>query len=132
VKEKGQTKENQSPGNLGVTGEYSLNSCGLPEKNLFRLRHKVSALIPASGYRNYSNGTLNNVGQNGYCWSSSAYSGTNGFNLGFNSSNVYPANNNNRQNGFPVRCVQNLTLTFNQSVKKVSAGMCPGRFLYGF
>ncbi|MDE6711902.1 MAG: hypothetical protein K2J53_05840 [Alistipes sp.] len=28
--------------------------------------------------------------------------------MNFNSSNVYPLNNNNRANGFPVRCVQHL------------------------
>ena len=61
---------------------------------------------PASGYLNNGNGTLNNVGSNGYYWSASPNSQTNGYNLNFNSSNVNPSNNNNRANGFPVRCVQ--------------------------
>jgi uncharacterized protein (TIGR02145 family) len=49
---------------------------------------------------------LNDVGENGNYWSSSPNSATNGYNLNFNGTNVNPANNNDdRQNGFPVRCV---------------------------
>ena len=60
---------------------------------------------PASGYRNNSSGTLSNDGSNGYCWSSSPNSQTNGYNLNFNSGGVNPSNSNNRANGFPVRCI---------------------------
>jgi len=60
--------------------------------------------FPASGYRNNSSGTLNNVGSNGYYWSASPNSSNNGHNLNFNSSN-WNWNNNNRANGFPVRAV---------------------------
>lgn len=70
---------------------------------------KQAALIPASGNRNNSNGGLNNVGSNGYYWSASPNSATNGYNLNFNSTNVNPSNNNNRTNGFPVRCVRAFT-----------------------
>lgn len=51
---------------------------------------------------------MNNVGSNGNHWSSSPNSATNGYNLNFNSGNVNPSNNNNRANGFPVRCVKHL------------------------
>jgi uncharacterized protein (TIGR02145 family) len=61
--------------------------------------------MPAAGYRNNSNGALNNVGSNGNYWSSTWNSNTNSYNLNFNSSNVNPGNNNNRANGFSVRCV---------------------------
>ena len=61
-------------------------------------------LLPASGNRNNSNGTLNNRGNNGNYWSSTENS-TNAYNLNFNSGSVNPANNNNRLNGFSVRCV---------------------------
>ena len=61
-------------------------------------------LLPASGNRNNSNGTLNNRGNNGNYWSSTE-NGTNAYNLNFNSGSVNPANNNNRLNGFSVRCV---------------------------
>lgn len=61
---------------------------------------------PASGYRNVGSGAMNNEGSNGYYWSASPNSATNGYNLNFNSGNVNPQNNNNRGNGFPLRCVQ--------------------------
>ncbi len=63
---------------------------------------------PAAGYRNRESGALTNVGSNGYYWSSSSYAAgnINAGNLNFNSGNVYPLNNNNRANGFSVRCVQ--------------------------
>ena len=61
--------------------------------------------FPASGFRRSSDGTLNNVGSNGYCWSSAANSQDNAYNLNFNSGNVNPQNNNNRANGFSVRPV---------------------------
>jgi hypothetical protein len=64
--------------------------------------------FPASGNRNNSTGALNNLGMNGYAWSSSA-AAANGRNLNFNGTTVNPANSNNRSNGFPVRCVKNLT-----------------------
>ncbi|MEI3590837.1 MAG: hypothetical protein V8Q44_08155 [Alistipes ihumii] len=49
-----------------------------------------------------------NTSSNGYYWSSSPnYGGNNNAgNLNFNSGNVNPLNNNNRANGFSVRCVQ--------------------------
>ena len=65
--------------------------------------------FPASGNRNNSNGAMNTVGSNGNYWSSSPNSVTNGFNLNFNSGSVNPSNNNNRANGFPVRCVRAFT-----------------------
>lgn len=68
-------------------------------------------LFPASGYRNNSNGSLNNVGNNGYVWLSSANSQNNAYNLNFNSSSVNPQNNNNRSNGYSVRPVQAFTGT---------------------
>ena len=63
--------------------------------------HKI---FPASGQRNNSNGSLSNVGSNGYYWSASANNSNNGHNLNFNSSNCN-WNNNNRAYGFPVRAV---------------------------
>lgn len=64
--------------------------------------------FPASGYRNNSSGDLNNVGSNGYCWSATPNSGTNGRNFNFNSSS-WNLNNNNRSNGYPVRAVAAFT-----------------------
>lgn len=64
--------------------------------------------FPASGYRNNSTGTVNNVGSNGYFWSAVPNSTNNGRNLNFNSSNINPLNNN-CSNGFAVRPVQEFT-----------------------
>ncbi|MBO6305987.1 MAG: hypothetical protein J6M55_00635 [Paludibacteraceae bacterium] len=49
---------------------------------------------------------MSNVGSNGNYWSSTSNSGTNAYNVNFNGSNVNPANNNNRNNGFSVRLVR--------------------------
>ena len=61
---------------------------------------------PASGNRNVGSGAVSNEWNNGYYWSASPNSVTNGYNLNFNSGNANPQNNNQRGNGFPVRCVQ--------------------------
>ena len=60
--------------------------------------------FPAVGYRNNSDGTLNNPGTNGNYWASDT-SGSNAYNMYFNSSNVN-TNNNNKRNGYSVRCVR--------------------------
>ncbi len=64
-------------------------------------------IISLAGNRNNSSAALNNQGSNGNYWSSSP-NGTNAYNLNFNSSSVNPANNNNRANGFSVRCIKDL------------------------
>ena len=70
---------------------------------LCRLCNEVQ-IFPASGNRNGT--SLNNRGSNGNYWSASLNSQANGYNLNFNASEVNPANNNNRFNGFSVRAVQ--------------------------
>ncbi len=64
----------------------------------------LSARVVVAGYRNHSNGTLNNPGSNGNYWSSTV-SGVNARNLNFNSGNA-DMNSNNRANGFSVRCLK--------------------------
>ena len=64
---------------------------------------------PASGLRGHTSGEFCATGSNGYAWSCAA-SGVNAFNLGFNSTVVYPMHSHGRAYGFPVRCVQNLLL----------------------
>ncbi|MDE5691271.1 MAG: hypothetical protein K2I13_03510 [Alistipes sp.] len=53
---------------------------------------------------------MTSVGDGGWCWSSSSYAAgnRNAGSLNFNTSNVNPLNNDNRANGFVVRCVQHL------------------------
>ena len=72
----------------------------------------------ASGYRNAGDGTLYNAGTNGYGWLSSpgGQGSRNGSNLNFNSSTLNVANENNRANGFPVRCVPELTNWINRCI----------------
>ncbi len=68
--------------------------------------------VPAPGYRDFGRtgyeGVARNVGNNGYSWSSSV-SGSNGFYLNFNTTNLNPSNANNRGHGFQVRCLQHLS-----------------------
>jgi hypothetical protein len=62
--------------------------------------------FPCSGYGNGQSWSVR--GSNGYYWSSSLYSATNGRYLDFGSGGVYPQYSNYRFYGFSVRPVQNL------------------------
>jgi uncharacterized protein (TIGR02145 family) len=67
----------------------------------------VALTASRGGNVNQSTSNLFNVaGANGYYWSSTPVSnGTQAYNLNFNgTSNINPSNNNNRYNGFSVRC----------------------------
>ncbi len=55
---------------------------------------------------NGNGSSVNNAGSNGYYWSSTWNSTTNAYNMNFNSGNVWPQDNNNKNNGFAVRCVK--------------------------
>ncbi|MDR1883524.1 MAG: hypothetical protein LBR26_12205 [Prevotella sp.] len=57
--------------------------------------------------------------------SSSAYNGTNAYNLNFNSSNVNPNNNNERENGLSIRCVRAFISIFQELFKLVRQMVCP-------
>ena len=63
-----------------------------------------SIFFPASG--GYNGTSLGSRGSNGYYWSSSYISAADAYHLGFNSSNVYPANGSGRRLGFTARAVQ--------------------------
>jgi hypothetical protein len=63
-----------------------------------------SVFFPASGYRDGTQ--LSSRGADGYYWSSSLHSAPIGYNLGFISGGVYPADDYYRFNGFSVRAVQ--------------------------
>lgn len=66
----------------------------------------MTVFLPAAGYRNGTD--VNDVGDNGNYWSSSANDENNAWNLYFNSGNVNPANNDNRNYGQSVRLVRSL------------------------
>ena len=57
------------------------------------------------GNRHRDNGTLYNVGNNGYSWSSSVPAGTNAYYLNFNNTVLNPQNTTNKIYGNGVRCV---------------------------
>lgn len=78
------------PGDEPLAGERNTAGCSL--------------FLPAAGNSNGS--SVNNTGTNGNYWSSTPNSGNtnNSWNVNFNSGNLNP-NNNNRNNGFSVRCV---------------------------
>ena len=61
--------------------------------------------FPAVGYRNNTDGALNNPGTNGNYWSSTQNSSSDAYEMYFNSSSVN-TNNPNRKNGLSVRCVR--------------------------
>jgi len=63
-----------------------------------------SIFLPAAGSRNYSDGTLSNVGTNGYYWSSPQNNASNAYGLYFSSSLVLLLNYY-RSLGFSVRPV---------------------------
>jgi uncharacterized protein (TIGR02145 family) len=60
--------------------------------------------LPVAGNRNYSNGSLNDVGTTGLYWSSTVF-GTSAYYLGFNSS-LALMDDYSRANGFSVRCLK--------------------------
>jgi hypothetical protein len=60
--------------------------------------------FPVAGVRYDVNGSLLNVGSNGYYWSSTV-NGTTAFILFFLSSNAYPYSYN-RASGYSVRCLK--------------------------
>lgn len=66
-----------------------------------------NVFFPASGYRDYNNGSLNYVGSFGYYWSASPYSSDHGRNLylDWTSYKYWKFFGYNRSYGFPVRAV---------------------------
>ena len=67
------------------------------------LLSRTIVFLPCAGNRNGT--SLNNVGSNGNCWSSTYNNANNAYNVNFNSGN-FNTNNNNRNNGRSVRLVR--------------------------
>jgi hypothetical protein len=80
----------------------SLHDAGaaVPEPLLF---------IPAAGYRNYSDGTVNNTGFDGNYWSSTVEGTENAYDLNFYKAAASSNNSIRRAHGFSVRCVYDET-----------------------
>ncbi len=63
--------------------------------------------LSLAGNRNTDGSTFNNRGNNANLWSSSAFDATTAYNRNLNYANAtVNRNNNNKTNGFSVRCVK--------------------------
>ena len=101
----GQNSTSQSEMNVDGTDDWQqwTNNFG---HNFWTNSSKTATInFPASGLRNYSDGSLSYVGNFGYYWSAVPSDAFNGCNLFFNSGRVYPLNYNTRTYGFAVRAV---------------------------
>ena len=86
------------------TGTYDSTNAGMN----FSGRFGSSSTIwyPASGYRNYGDGALDDVGYDGGYWSVTPYS-SGAYSLAFDrNGDVGPTYDGNRAHGFSVRCLQ--------------------------
>ena len=90
----------------------SLFSIHYSLKSLSAIQSSDCALVAAAGNRNRETGALTAVGASGYAWSSSSYASGNIYagHLLFSAGGVDPLGYNGRSFGFPVRCVQHLSL----------------------
>lgn len=80
---------------------------------------KVIAVISGlpGGWRNNNNGTFNNLGSNGNWWSSSENNTNNAWRRRLDHDNAtVNRNNNNKRNGFSVRCVGDILEDKGQQV----------------
>jgi hypothetical protein len=87
----------------GKNGGNTIYGSGINKKN-------GNVVLPASGYRNASTGTLMNVGDYGFYWSCSTWYTANAadsYYFVFYSMYVLPIVGSSRNRPFPVRCVQN-------------------------
>ena len=101
----GQNSSTQSEFNVDGTSDWQTyqNNFG---HNFWTSSSKTSTInFPASGLRFNGDGSLNNVGSNGFYWSAVPYNTNNGCYLSFNSGYVGPLGSNTRTYGFAVRAV---------------------------
>ena len=72
----------------------------------FSISSPSETWYPASGYRDYHDGSLDSVGDYGGYWSASPY-GDYAYSLFVNDlGGVYPSTFGNRAHGYSVRCLQ--------------------------
>ncbi len=99
-----------SPKGSNYKDSYEVKSGNLADPNLGKFPVEVtpenavrSQIMPAAGYRYYTNGAITVQGT--YGWSSTPYSESNGHYLYFYSNGVWPVNDCAYSYGFTVRCV---------------------------
>ena len=63
--------------------------------------------MPMAGFRRYDDADVSDVGSFGFYWSSTPSNANYAYNLGFDSSDIYPQNYIYRSYGFSVRCFKN-------------------------
>jgi uncharacterized protein (TIGR02145 family) len=85
-----------------ATGKQVFNQYGTFKKT------GTEYVLPASGFRSYSSGTVNFAGSAGYYWSGSSENSSEAYGSYFDSSRGASAvNGDDRRYGYPVRCVLN-------------------------
>ena len=85
-----------------LTSRYGTNSTAV--SNFWTASSKWNGQFSGNAYS--SSGALSNQGTNGNYWSSTAYSTTDGYRLGFTTSTVIPAYYGSKHHGFAVRCIR--------------------------
>ena len=103
----GFTANGQNGGTMNVYGtsdwQTYQNNFG---HNFWTSSSKTATInFPASGYRDFNDGSLGSVGYSGYYWSAVPYSTYSGCYLAFFSGYVYPLKYSNRTYGFSARPV---------------------------
>ena len=101
----GQNSTSQSEMNVDGTDDWQqwTNNFG---HNFWTNSSKTATInFPASGFRSSIDGSLSNVGGNGFYWSAVPYGTSLGCDLDFSSGNVFPLSSYTRTYGFAVRAV---------------------------
>ena len=103
----GFTANGQNGGTMNVDGTSDWQTYQNNFGHNFWTNSSKTATInfPASGYRGYTDGSLNNVGDIGYYWSAVPYDTYYGCYLYFSSGGVDPLNGSSRSFGFAARPV---------------------------
>ena len=103
----GFTADGQNNGTMNVDGTDNWQTYQNNFGHNFWTNSSKTATInfPASGLRGTNDGSLNDVGSNGYYWSAVPDNTYNGCDLGFDSGNVGPLDYGSRTYGFAVRAV---------------------------
>ena len=88
-----------------LAGNASLWTDGALDQNVNFGTSGFSAL--PGGYRSFSDGSFNDLGNRGNWWSSTEYAGSNAWHrsLYYNNANVY-RNSHNKRDGYSVRCLR--------------------------
>ena len=92
---------NNVNGSYTNSGDWTWNATSKSATNSTK-----NLTFPASGFRDGEVGSLGFVGTYGYYWSASPDNASDGYNLFFLSSSVYPSDIYPRALGMPVRCVR--------------------------